>query len=227
MTEIASKLHEKGGQAREENRHIEALKLLAEAIFQYQVEKNYSGLVGALQDRVLTNKHLFWKTNDLVFAIQAKSDAQASLEVAKLHNLSEKLGSCYFRLGEVAMLFGEYAQAVLYYQKALENYQGTNCEKGDYRYHLGEALYRNGEKEEGKKTMLEGLKEVQENAAEVDPFLAHVWESGCFLRLAELLKDSQPSEAKGYLEKAREIIKTDPKLVIRKRQLEELEKEFK
>lgn len=39
MTESAAKLHEMGGQAREENRHLEALKLLAEAIFQYQAEK--------------------------------------------------------------------------------------------------------------------------------------------------------------------------------------------
>lgn len=195
--------------------------------FNIKLRSDYSGIVGALQNRVLTNKHLFWRTHDQIFAIQARADAQVSLEVAELHNLNERLGSCYFRLGEIAMLFEQYNQAVENYQQALNNFSGTNCERGDYRYHLGESLYRSGKKEEGKKTMMQGLKEIQDNAGEVDPFLVHVWESGCYLRLAELLKSDKLTEARDYLERARQIIENDHQLVIRKAQLEKLEAELK
>lgn len=157
----------------------------------------------------------------------ARKDADTSLEIAQGHDISEKLGSCYFRIGEVNMLFGEFDKAVDNYQKAQENYQGTNAERGDYRYHLGEALYRSGNRQEGKEVLLQGLKEIEENEKEVDPFLFHVWQSGCYMRLAELLKDDEPEKAKEYISKAHQIAESDDKLIIRKRQIAEIVKSIK
>ncbi len=219
-------LHKKAEDARENDSHLDALKFIEDAIVEYQKEKDYPGLCEILQSKVLTYKHFFLITKDKVFAILAKNTAKTSFEIAMEYGLSEKLGSCYFRLGEIEMLFKNFQNAIKNYQKALQNYSGTNAQKGDYTYHLGEALYRSGEKDKGLETILQGLKLIEQNLSDVDPFLAHVWQSGCYLTLFDLLRNSQPYKAKDYLKKAEEIISSDEKLVIRKRQLRQLQSKF-
>jgi tetratricopeptide (TPR) repeat protein len=217
-------IHVEAEAEREKDHLLEALKLLEEAIVGYQKEADYEGLGQALQSRELTYKHLFLVSKNKVFAILAKKDAEASLEINQKYNITSKLGSCYFRLGDVEILFENYEQAAENYQKALDNYSGTKSEKGDYEYHLGTALGKLGKTEEAEKMMLQGLSEIQKNSGEVDIFLTHVWESGCLMRLAELLTEKNRERAKEYLRQAQEIIENDPKLVIRKRQLAEFKK---
>ncbi|OGM54622.1 hypothetical protein A3F62_04820 [Candidatus Woesebacteria bacterium RIFCSPHIGHO2_12_FULL_44_11] len=223
----AKEHHRQAEELRESDKHSEALKELDQAIVLYQEDKDYLGICEALQSRVLTFKHLYFLTRDTTFAIIAQKEAEASLEVAQQHDIKDKLSSCYFRLGEIAMIFEDFSKAINWYQRALENYQGSLSEKGDYRYHLGEALYRNGRKEEGKKAIFEGLSEIQKGASEVDPFLVHVWESGLHMKLADLLRGDEPDEARKHLDTSREIADSDPKLIIRRRQIEELSKSFK
>ena len=218
----ALRFHELAEKAREEDKHLEALKLIEEAIIRYQQEKNYQGLSQALQSRFLIYKHLFFLTKDKVFALMGQKDGEVSLFIAEKYKLSKSIGSCYFRLGEAAMLFKNYSRAAKQYQMALDHYHGSNTEKGDYYYHLGEALYRSGKKKKGKEKMLQGLDKIQNYANEVNPFLAHVWESGCHLKLAELLKDEQPEEAIKHLNQAKKIANSDEKLIIRRRQIEKL-----
>lgn len=170
------KLHGMGSDAREKDHHLEALQYLDHAIVGYQKEENYRGVVDALKDRTLTWKHYFLLTKDSVYAILAKKDAETMLAVAKDKKLDDKLSTSFFRLGEVAMLFEDYQDAIKNYKKSLKYYVGPLAEKGDFRYHLGEALYRNGDKKEGKKAMLTGLKELKKGADEVPEFLINVWE---------------------------------------------------
>src|SRR3989338_1240500 len=223
----AKEHHRQAEVLRESDRHLEALKELDQAVVLYQEDKDYQGICEALQSRVLTFKHLYFLSKDTAFAIIAQKEAEASLEVAQQHSVGNKLGSCYFRLGEIAMIFDNFPQAIDWYQKALEDYQGSLSEKGDYRYHLGEALYKNGQKEEGKKTILAGLDEIQRGAPEVDPFLVHVWESGLHMKLADLLRDDEPEEARKHLDEARKIADSDQRLIIRRRQIEEVGKSFR
>ncbi len=223
----AEELHKNSEIAREQDRHIDALKLIEEALVKYQKEKNYEGFAKALQSRVLIYKHLFLLSADEVFAILAQKDAEASLEVTQEHNLTNILCSCYFRIGEIASILDDYPKAIDSYQKSLDLYEGTKAEEGDYRYHLGTVLYMGGEKEKGKKTMLQGLKEIQNNRNQVDSFVANVWESGCYMRLAEVLWKDEPGEAKRYLKLAEKIIKSDKRLIIRKRQWQKLASSFK
>lgn len=222
----AKEHHRQAEVLRESDRHLDALKELDQAFVLYQEDGDYQGICETLQSRVLTFKHLYFLTKDLTFAIIAQKEAEASLEVAQNNNVTEKLSSCYFRLGEIAMIFGDFGKVIDWYQKALENYQGLLSEKGDYKYHLGEAQYRSGQKEQGKKTILEGLDEIQKGASEVDPFLIHVWESGLHMKLADLLRDDEPEEAGKHLDEARKIADSDPKLIIRRRQIEEITKSF-
>lgn len=228
MSEKASAKHHhsQAERLRENDKHVESLKELDYAIVLYQEDKDYLGICEALQSRVLTFKHLYFLTRDTAFASIAQKEAEASLEIAQQNSLREKLSSCYFRLGEVAMIFEDFPKAIKWFQKALEDYQGSLSEKGDYRYHLGEALYRNGQKEEGKKIIFEALEEIRKGAPEVDPFLVHVWESGLNMKLADLLKLDEPEKAREHLDKARKIANSDQKLIIRRRQIEELAKKF-
>jgi tetratricopeptide (TPR) repeat protein len=220
------KWHQLSEKAREQDKHPEALEFIEEAIVNYQQEKNYEGLSQALQSRFLIYKHLFLLTKDNIFAFMGQKDVETSFWIAQQYNLQKIISSCYFRLGESAMLFENYKEAVKQYQKAVDNFYGFKAEKGDYRYHLGEALYRSGKKEEGKEKMLQGLQEIQKNKKGIDPFLIHVWESGCYLRLVELLKNDEPEEARKYLRQAEKIVNSDKKLIIRRRQTKELAKKF-
>jgi hypothetical protein len=47
------------------------------------------------------------------------------------------------------------------------------------------------------------------------------------MRLADLLKDDEQKEARKHLRLAQKIVNSDKRLVIRKRQIQELEKKFK
>lgn len=216
-----------GSDAREKDWHLEALQYLDHAIVGYQKKKDYKGVIDVLKDRTLTWKHYFLLTGDLVYATLARKDAEAMLEVATDKKLNDKLSTSYFRLGEVSMLFDDYPEAIKNYRKSLKYYVGSLAEKGDFRYHLGEAMYRNKQKKDGKKAMLDGLAELKKGASEVPDFLTHVWVSGVYMRLADLLRNDEPGEAREYLEEARKIIRSDKRLVIRRRQYKDLEKFFK
>ena len=218
------KLRQKGERLREEEKYLEALKVLDEALIKCQEEKDYHTLVVVLKDRFLTWKHLFLHSNDRVYLILAQKDAESMFSICQEYNLKDKFHTSYFRLAEVAELLEDYKSQVKYFKKALDTYKGFLSEKGNYRTHLGTALYRSGRKKEGKEIMLEGIKEIQRGAGELDSFFVHIWLSGVHMRLAELLRDDEPREAREHLEKAREIAKADPKLVIRRRQIEKLAK---
>ena len=218
--------HQKAEEARENDQHLNALKFLEEAFVGYEKEKNYLGFTRALHSRVLTYKHLSLLSNDLSFAVLAQKDGESALEISKRNSLSELLSACYFKIGEIAILFEDYKKASENYQKAVENYVGSKAEKGDFTYHWGEAVWKSGDKKRGKELMLEGLSIIQANRSEADQFLIHVWESGAYMRLAECLLKKSPEEARRYFEKGRKIVEADEKLVIRKRQYQKLAKSF-
>jgi tetratricopeptide (TPR) repeat protein len=217
--------HENAERFRESDQHLEALQAAEIAIVGYQQQGNYPKLSEVLQTRFLTYKHLFLLTNDMSYAILGKNDTQASLQIALKHHLENMLASCYFSIGEAAMITNDYKAAISKYQQAVE-IQPDGAQRGDYRYHLGEALYRNGEKQTGKEALYQGLKEIQTNKQGQDSFATHIWESGCHMRLADLLRTDEPKKAREHLAKFKEIIDTDKRLIIRKRQLAELSKQF-
>ena len=219
-------LEQQAASAREQDDDQQkALYLLDQLEQVYHQENNQSGLAGVERSRFLNYKHLFLKTGQHNYRELAKRASEKGLEIALANNIQP----ChyFFGLGEAYMLFEDYITAAKYYQKSLDYYQGTNTERGDFRYHLGEALYRAGKKADGKRTLLAGLKEIEDHRQEVIPFLANVWESGVHMRIAELLQFDQPEEALAHLKRAQQIAKLDPKLVIRRRQISKLTKQFK
>lgn len=220
----AQELHILGEKLREKDKLKEAADVLTLAVVKYTISKDYEGLADALQSRFLTWKHYYLLFHKRDYLKLAHEDAKASLFTAKRKNIRKKLASCYFRLGEYYMLRNFYQKASHYFRKAIFFHRGKLSEKGDYRYHLGESIYRLGKKKEGKVMILEGLSEIEKGKDKIDEFLFNVWKSGCLMKLAELLKDDNYDEAGKYFELAELIIKSDQKLVIRKRQLREMKK---
>lgn len=205
---------------REQGEFVTALSLLPSIIAEYQKLKNVAGIVEVLRGAALCYKHLFWDTGDPSYASLAHHHASASFDIASSSGLP--LSFCHFSLGETYMLIHDYAQAIKHYTKSLELY-GDGPHIGNIRYHLGEAHHRAGERDRALTMMLQGLREIQEKAYALDDFVAHVWESGCYLRLYELeLNYTSPSQLSKYLNAAAHIIDHDPRLVLRKKQLANL-----
>lgn len=211
-------LHQKAKKLREQDKLEEALKLYEEVIVGYQNEKKYSSLVEALGGRCLTYKHLFLLTEDYCFKNLAYHSALSSLEIAKNFNLKDKIYRSYFRLGEMEILQKNYKKAIEYYKKSLDLYPQEESEKGDFQYHLGEAQCLKGDTKNGLANLSSGLTKIRQYRDSTDSFLINVWESGCLMKLFLFTKD------KNYLEDAQKIIDSDPRLIIRKRQISELRK---
>lgn len=222
----AVKYHQQAEKLREEDKLYQALKNCNQAILLYKKEKDYLNYCLAIQSRILTYKHLYLKKQDKSYSLLAKKDALLVIRVCQKRKLNI-LYSSYFRLGEIFMLFNDYKKAIIYFKKALYLYPQINSEKGDYQYHLGEAMYISGNKINGLKNILNGLEIIQEYRNKTDSFLIHVWESGCYLKLAQLLRLDNHLNAKIYLNKAAKIINNDKKLIIRKRQYNETRRLFK
>ncbi|MFA5025629.1 MAG: tetratricopeptide repeat protein [Candidatus Shapirobacteria bacterium] len=206
-------LHQKAERLREQDRLLEALKLYEEIVVGYQKNKNYSGLVESLGGRCLTYKHLFLLSGDFCFKNLAYYSALSSLDIAKYYKITDKIYRCYFRLGEMEILFENYKKAIEYYKKSLSLYPQEEAEKGDFQYHLGEAQCLRGDTKNGLENLSSGLTKIRQYRDSTDSFLVNVWESGCLMKLYIFTKD------KNYLEDAQKIIDSDSRLIIRKRQI--------
>ena len=216
----AMELQKEADKVREEEKSLMAINLYNQSIVSYQESRDYSSMMGALTGRLLSWKHLFYKTEDKIYAIFVKKEAEAMLEVAKAYNLMDRLYLIYFLNGTSAILLKDYDSAEKEFSKAIELYPFENAEKGDWIAHLGDAMYRNGKKEEGKKTILHGVEIIKEKSSQIDSFLFNVWVSGAYLRLAKLLRADNPEESQLFFNQAKLIINSDDRLVIRKQQLE-------
>lgn len=216
----AVELQKEADKIREEGESLKAINLYNQSIVSFQESKDYSSMIGALTGRLLSWKHLFYKTEDNTYAIFVKKEAETILEVAKAHHLMDRLFLIHFLNGTSAILLKDFDSAEKEFSKAIDLYPSDNAEKGDWIAHLGDAMYRNGKKEEGKKKILQGIDIIKQKSSQIDSFLFNVWVSGAYLRLAKLLKTDNPIESQLFFNQAKSIIDSDSRLVIRKQQLE-------
>lgn len=221
----AAQLQKRADVLREEGQSLKAIDVYNQVIVRYQEDRDYANMIGALTGRLLSWKHLFYKTGDKIYAIFVKKEAEAILEVAKEHGLRDRIHLFHFLNGTSAILLNDYPAAEKEMGQAVELYPNDNAEKGDWMAHLGEAIYRNGRKDEGRKLILQGVQFIEEKSSQIDSFLFNVWVSGAYLRLAKLLKPDNQGESEVFLVKAKKIIDSDDRLVIRKHQLESFLKE--
>lgn len=212
---------------REEGKTVEALNLYNQALVNYQKNHDYNGVLNVLCGRLISWQHLFNHEEDKVYAILARNEAESMLAIAKEYGIHEKDYLIHFLFGKSCIFLKDFDSAEIEFKKAVEMYPQENAEKGDWLAHLGESIYKNGRKEEGERLILEGVQQIQAYQKEEDSFQINVWISGAYLRLAKILiSDNKIEQAKIYLAKGEKIILQDPRLVIRKQQLEILRKKI-
>ena len=221
------KLLAKARAQREQGKTVEALRTFNQVLFLAQKKKDHRSIVEAFTDRSIAFRHLFEQTNDVLFAILARKDAETILELVKMWGVSERLHTAYFMLGQAALLFQDYADAENYFFKSLRYFKGNPAEKGSWRYHWAKALYMTGEKKRALLAFSQALDEIKRHALTTENFLHNVYLSGAYCSFAQVLSKDDKKKAKEYFAMARSIIQKDKRLIVRKKQLKELEKFLK
>lgn len=219
-------LQKQADDLREEGKTAEALDLYNRALIGFQKKHDYRSILSVLCGRLISWQHLFNLEEDKVYAILARKEAEAMLSIAEEYQIHDKDYLIHFLFGKTWIFLKDFPAARIEYTKAIEQYPLDNAEKGDWMAHLGEATYRSGFKEEGKAIILKGVQQIEAHAEEVDSFQINVWISGAYLRLAKILINDGMEEAKIYLQKGEEVVNSDPRLVIRKQQLDILKQKI-
>lgn len=223
-------IHKKAEVARESENFTEALTLCDQALVEYQKEGNVAGFAEVLSSKVLTLRHLYEQTADQNYIILAKHIAKASVEIANKGDDPKALAIPLFNLGKTQQTLGDYTDAIESIKEAIANMMQNPPPKHnkpsvvlDMTLHLSVCEYKNGDKsalERAEKALLDLT------AAEEDKYEKDVWLSGGYIEIAEMLKADDPTRAKQSLQRAREIIDANPKLTLRKKQLEKVSAEL-
>jgi tetratricopeptide (TPR) repeat protein len=223
------RLHAVAEETRERGDFAKALDLINQAIFAYQKDNDLLGLSEVLASQEITFKHLYRRTADPVFLILEKHAGLSAIGVAESSGQKEALALPYFNLGKFYAESKEYTEAAEFFRKALENLHTTPNERhgrpavmADIAAHLAAAEYHSGDASALERMQL-AISDL-EKADEPDDYKKHVWLSGAHLRVAMMVKDDDNELAKKHVEAARKIIESDERLVLRKEQLEKVEK---
>lgn len=219
--------------AREEGNPLKSLQLADEATLELQKEGNLPKMAEAQAVRYLGFSHLFGKADKRAYLMLAKNAAVGGVEIAESCGDKTALAIPYFNLAKSYMSLEQYSQAVSAFEKALDNLTNNPPEshnragvKADFKIHLAEAQYLAGDKE-AINMLVKGVEELDaSDEKEVSAYNYHVWKSGAYMSAAKLLKEDNPELAKEYLQKAKEIIDSDPELIVRKTQWEKLAETF-
>lgn len=223
--------HNKAELARESEDFLGSLKYLDEAVVNYVEEKNYDKLAESFGSRFLVLRHLYNTTKADVYKLLALRTIEDGVKIAEKYASESGKALPYLSMAKAMDDFNnDYPKAIEYYKKSLEILRNNPPADHDFPGHtsyvslkLSRAEYLNGDE-----SAIDRVEEAIKNILEMKdhPYEKDVWASGGYMYLAELMREKDPPKAKGALQKAEEIINSNPKLTIRKRQLEELKKQL-
>ena len=233
MESEGRRIHGQAAQAREEGRHLDALKLHDKAMLAYQKDGDKLGLAEVLADRSIVLRHLFEETEDKSWLFIAKAEMKDSVEIAKESGDKTAIAIPLYNLAKIYESLGDYQQAVNTYREAIgsmENNPPASHDRPavllDMKIHLNYAEYKSGDRSTLER-MLENTKKLENSdEAEVSKYNYDVWVSGAHMSLAEMLAEDAPEKAREHLQRAKEIIDANPDLGLRKKQLEKLTQSF-
>lgn len=230
MDTDAKSLHKKAEDAREEERFLDALEFCDKAMLAFQKEEDALGFTEVLSSRFLTLRHLFEQTQDKNFMILAKHTIMAAVEIARNSGDLEALAIPLFNLGKAYQTLKEYDLAVNSFKEAISNMiknppkeHNRSSVIAEMNIHLSVCEYKNGDKSALKRTE-KALVDLASDKE--DKYSKDVWMSGGYMDIAEMIKDTDPNKAKQALNRAKEIIDSNPKLTLRKKQFEKLSASF-
>ncbi len=218
-------LHQQALAAQEKGDFLAALKLIDEALAIYIEEGDILGAAEVLALEVLTFRHLYEKTGKPEFLDLAEISATKSVKMAQKTGKPEAMAIPLHTLGKVLEDLEKWSEAAQTQEQALMIMQNNQPAFGaEIRVHLFADKYQGGDR-----GAILGLDEAiaQLDQDKTEPrFERDVWLSGGYMTKAKILKSDNPAAASEALAKAKQIIIANPELILRKQQLERLEKEF-
>lgn len=227
------KFHVLEEEARERGDFVEALKFSDEAFASYQKENNVSGVAEILAARMLILRHMHENSEDTNknFLIYARCEAQAAVEIAEAADDKTALAIPYFNLAKIQETLEEFEEALVSYRKAvdfMDNYPPRQHRRSavinDFKNHLYCCQYKNGDKEAITLAM-NVVREIEAAEDEAD-YNLRVWASGGYMRIAEAVVKDDSEMAMAAMQKAKQIIDSDERLSIRKKQWEKLNRKL-
>ncbi len=223
----ARDIHKESLLKREAGNYEESLKLNASALIKYQSENDSVGFSEALADQTITLRHLYRTTKSKDYLILAKHMLEAAVEIGETTEKEEALALPLFNLGKVYVELEDFQKAMTAYKRAVQIQLKSPFQRpavvADFIIHLSVAEYKSGDKT-AKERLMAALTQLE--TAEEDEYTKLVWISGAYMYLADMLQKDNPESAKEYLQKAKEIIASDRRLVLRQEQWEELAAKF-
>ena len=232
MESKARQIHGQAEHAREGGDFLDSLKFTDEATVLYQQENDGLGFAEVQASRFLTYKHLHEQTGYKGYLVLAKFAAQASVETAEMSGIDSAKSLPYFNLAKAHQLLDELPAAIENFKKSIELMDKFPSEKhqsfkgliiADMSSHLAFAEYKNGDKT-ALDRMLQAISSL--DSEDGPTYQKDVWRSGAHMRTAEMLKQDDLEKAEEHLQKAKEIIDTNPDLKLRLGQWEKLAKSF-
>lgn len=232
----ARDIHSKATIACESGNSLEALQLCDQATVLYEEEKDLLGMAEIQSQKFIILKHLFQKTQSRAYLILALKSAEAGVEIAILSQQEDALALPYQNLGEAYALLEQWEKAVEAYKKGVEAFEKSPPSMHNrpavllnLKDHLYTAEYKTGDKSALKRAEhlipeLEATDEDSYNIKDVEAgrYNKNVWLSGAHGRIAEMIYKENREKALEHLRKAKEIIDSDERLILRKGQWEKL-----
>lgn len=227
----ARKLHAKAATLREEGKYLASLDMNDQALFAYDTEGDSAGFAEGIGCRTITLKDYANLHQSRRLLLLAKFELMGAVAIAKESGDPTALALPQYQLAQLQEDLGELSDAVKTYKDALfsmQHYPPLSHNRpsviADMRVHMSACEYKAGDKSALTRLKL-ALADLEE-AEEPDDFAKLVWVSGGYLRLAKILREDNLEEAKGYLQRAKEIIDSDPRLIVRKEQWQQLAATF-
>ena len=213
-------------QLRESDNLLKSLQSSDQALFELSEEKNPAKFAETLAARSLTLRHLFQKSGDKNYLLVAKAEMQTSVEIARSLDDKTALALPLFNLAKVYAELAENEEAIKVFKEALTAIEHNPPEShnrpaviADFKIHLATAELKNGD-HSARIRLEQFIKDLAES--DEDLFNKNVWLSGAYMNLAHLLQKQDPKAAKEYLQKSKEIIDSDHRLILRKKQWQKL-----
>ncbi len=231
MLSEGKQMRQRATLAREKGQFIHSLSYSDQALLAFDALQNPSDFAEALANRSITLRVYAGLYRSRQVLTLAKYEMLGSVAIARASGDARSLSMPLYNLAQIQEDLGELPSAVLSYREAVAVMEEHPPEAhnrpsvlANMKLHMETCEYASGDKTALSRALL--ALSALEHADEPSVYNKLVWISGGYLRLARILREDDNTKARMYLEKAKEIIDTNPELVLRRQQLQQIEDLF-
>ena len=217
----------KANTLREEEKYGESAKEYTECLLELVATNDSEGLVHFLGGYSLIYKIQARRETSLVWQNLTLAYAKECYRIAKENKDKldgRTLSIAYRSWADALLMAGRTQESLPVFEESYRVSTANLCEKGSVKAHIGGVKYLLGQKEEGKRIVLEALADIR--TGDMDQYAPRVWETGCLNGLAKFYSlDGDKEAAMSYVNESIKIAKAH-NLTIRLREAEEIKKKI-